>query len=52
MCVIHLSSFLFYLYYADTVASNWSWSKRDFNMAVGNLSLDYPTIFRCWTTQQ
>ncbi len=28
----------------DTVASNWFWSKRDFNMAVGNLSLDYRTI--------
>ena len=28
----------------DTVASNWSRSKRDFNMAVSNLSRDYHTI--------
>jgi hypothetical protein len=28
----------------DTVASNWSRSKRDFDMAVGNLSLDYHII--------
>jgi hypothetical protein len=28
----------------DTVASNWSRSKRDFAMAVNNLSLDYRTI--------
>ncbi len=28
----------------NTVASNWFRSKRDFNMAVGNLSLDYRTI--------
>jgi hypothetical protein len=28
----------------DTVASNWFRSKRDFDMAVGNLSLDYRTI--------
>ena len=28
----------------DTVASNWSRSKRDYNMAVDNLSLDYCTI--------
>ena len=28
----------------DTVASNWSWSKMDFDMAVSNLSLDYRTI--------
>ncbi len=28
----------------NTVASNWSWSKMDFDMAVSNLSLDYRTI--------
>jgi hypothetical protein len=28
----------------NTAASNWSRLKRDFNMAVGNLSLDYCTI--------
>jgi len=28
----------------DTVASNWSRSKRDFDMAINNLSLDYHTI--------
>ena len=28
----------------DTVASNWSRSKRDYDMAVNNLSLDYKTI--------
>ena len=28
----------------DTVASNLSRSKRDFDMAVSNLSLDYHTI--------
>jgi hypothetical protein len=28
----------------DTVASNWSRLKRDFDMAVGNLSLNYRTI--------
>jgi hypothetical protein len=28
----------------DTVASNWSRSKRDFDMAVSNLSLNYRTI--------
>ncbi len=28
----------------DTVASNWSRSKRDFDIAVSNLSLDYHTI--------
>jgi len=27
-----------------SVASNWSQSKRDFDMAVSNLSLDYHTI--------
>ncbi len=26
------------------MASNWFWSKRDFDMAAGNLSLNYPTI--------
>ena len=28
----------------DTVASNWSRSKRDYRMAVDNLSIDYRTI--------
>ena len=28
----------------DTVASNWSWSKRDFDISVSNLSLNYHTI--------
>ena len=28
----------------DTVASNWFRSKKDFDMAVDNLSLDYRTI--------
>ena len=28
----------------DTVALNWSRSKRDYNMTVDNLSLDYHTI--------
>jgi hypothetical protein len=28
----------------NTVASSWSRSKRDFDMAVSNLSLDYQTI--------
>jgi hypothetical protein len=28
----------------ETVASNWSQFKRDFDMAVGHLSIDYCTI--------
>ncbi len=36
----------------DTVASNWSRSKRDYHMAVDNLSIDYKTILPALRTQQ
>ncbi len=34
----------------NTVASNWSRSKRDFNMAVSNLSLTITPYSPCWGT--
>jgi hypothetical protein len=44
LAIRHVQLDVMWAWEPDRVALNWSRSKRDYNMTVDNLSLDYHTI--------